>query len=210
MHYNHAPRMKFIFRYNKIRAFVIGGFLFTGAGSLESTRSDPSYVGVDACKRCHGSSTIGNQHSVWSSSPHAKAFQILSTENASRIAKINSIDNPSKNLKCLRCHTTGGGNSPLVINEGVGCEACHGPGSRYYRFSGHASFDDRENAYRKAITLGMYPILGDDSIKTRERICRYCHTIKRPCMGREPSGKGSQRELPLSLIADFIFRHPVR
>ncbi len=178
--------------------------------SVESRRVKSSYVGVDACKKCHGSTSIGSQYKIWAATPHAGASQTLSSGKALKIGQKYGINTPSKDLKCLKCHATGGGKNPDTISEGVGCEACHGPGSRYRDFDNHASFDSRENAYRKAIRLGMYPIIGDDSIKAREKLCRHCHTQKRLCMDWNTKDKSKLRELPLSLIADFIYRHPVR
>ena len=183
--------------------------MLTEAAGYKRVKS--SYVGVNVCKKCHESSAIGNQFKIWSSSPHAKAFRTLSTKGASGIGERKGIKNPAKNPGCLKCHNTGGGRNSALIGEGVGCEACHGPGSRYFEFGDHASFNNRENTYRNAITLGMYPILGDNGIKAREKLCRNCHTKKRLCQETDELRKNKeiQRELPLSIIADFIFRHPI-
>ncbi len=176
----------------------------------ESKRVKSTFIGIKVCRKCHESSAIGAQYSIWAATPHARAFQTLSTKDAVKIAQKNGIGNPLNAKKCLKCHATGGGRNPEIVSEGVGCEACHGPGSRYFDFDNHASFNSRDNAYRKAITLGMYPIIGDDSIKARERLCRHCHTNKRPCMQWDKASNNGQKELPLSIIADFIYRHPLR
>lgn len=174
-----------------------------------SQHNMPTFVGIEKCRKCHSSSAIGNQIKIWSASPHAKAYHVLMIGRALKIAKKLNISSPHKDLRCLKCHTTGGGNSEATKTEGVGCEACHGPGSKYCEFSNHASFVHRDNAYKKAIRLGMYPIIGIDSIKLREKLCRYCHNEKRLCIPNDLSERKRQK-LPLSLIADFIFRHPVR
>lgn len=172
-------------------------------------RTFPSFIGVAECKKCHESDGIGNQHRVWSASPHARAVQTLSQEKGMEVARKAGVNDPAGSLACLKCHTTGGGKTEATRTEGVGCEACHGPGSLYHEFSNHASFEARENSYRKAVSLGMYPILGYDGIKARERLCRYCHTEERPCYPE--SGKERKRQkLPLGLIADFVFKHPLR
>jgi hypothetical protein len=192
-------------------AIIMGTLLilFLFSGSLKSKRIIASFVGTKVCKKCHGSNAIGNQYKVWLTSPHAKAYQILNTSKSLIVAKKIGIKNPSDNLKCLRCHSTGGGNVPGIKEEGVGCEACHGPGSRYFDFSNHASFYNRESAYGKAIKLGMYPIIGIDGIRSREKLCRHCHNEKRPCFPEDIVEKKRQK-LPLALIADFIFKHPIR
>ncbi len=179
------------------------------AAGVYARQNFPSYIGIGVCRKCHEAEGIGNQYKAWASSPHAKAWQILQSEKSAAVAKKASVDNPAENLACLKCHTTGGGRTEATNREGVGCEACHGPGSLYFEFSNHASFESRENAYRKAVSLGMYPVLDIKGIKAREKLCRYCHNEERPCLPQSLEERKRQR-LPLSLIADFVFKHPVR
>ncbi|MCU0821388.1 MAG: cytochrome c family protein [Spirochaetes bacterium] len=186
-------------------------FLLTINGApINSGKAKPEFIGIDACKKCHDSPAIGSQYKIWAATPHAKAYQTLLTEEAKAAGKKYNMEDPSNDARCLSCHSTGSGKNMGIVSEGVGCEACHGPGSLYKDFDNHASFDSRENAYRKAIMLGMYPVIGDDSIKAREKLCRHCHTEKRLCITREDLTKKDKRELPLSIIADFIYRHPLR
>ncbi len=176
-----------------------------------SRRRAADYVGVDVCKKCHGMDSIGNQYRIWAASSHANAFLRLKSGKAKEIAQKAGIDIPHADIRCLKCHTTGAGKSDVVKSEGVGCEACHGPGGDYFEFSNHASFIDRENAYKKAISLGMYPILGVEGIKARERLCKNCHRDVRPCAPADIEEK-KRRELSLSIIADLPskLRHPLR
>jgi hypothetical protein len=167
------------------------------------------FIGMHPCQKCHENESIGNQFKIWKASPHSKARQVLESEKSVRIALKIGLKNPGEDRKCLKCHTTGGGRSEITANEGVGCEACHGPGSRYNDFSNHASFDNRQTAYRKAVGLGMYPVLGIDGIKAREKLCRHCHDENRPCRP-DDQGERKRQVLPLSLIADFPFKHPIR
>lgn len=198
---------------NKLLAFIICFILFfiIIVDYAFSRRRAADYVGVDVCKKCHGMDSIGNQYRIWAASTHANAYLILKSGKSKDIAQKAGIDVPHADLRCLKCHTTGGGKSEVVKNEGVGCEACHGPGGDYFEFSNHASFIDRENAYRKAISLGMYPILGVEGIKARERLCKNCHRDERPCAPSDIEEK-KQRELSLSIIADLPskLRHPLR
>lgn len=176
-----------------------------------SRRRAAEYVGAEVCKKCHGMDSIGNQYRIWAASNHANAFLRLKSGKAKEIAQKAGVEIPHADLRCLKCHTTGGGKSEAVKNEGVGCEACHGPGGEYFEFSNHASFIDRENAYKKAISLGMYPILGVEGIKARERLCKNCHRDERPCAPADIEEK-KRRELSLSIIADLPskLRHPLR
>jgi hypothetical protein len=181
---------------------------------LKPTRSQrvrADYVGVGVCQKCHGLESIGNQYRVWASSTHASAYVVLKGGKGREVAQRAGVENPPGDYRCIRCHTTGGGKSEVTRTEGVGCEACHGPGSGYFEFSNHASFLDRQSAYRKAIGLGMYPILGMEGIKSRERLCRNCHKDERPCAPTDIEEK-KRRKLSLSIIADLPskLKHPLR
>jgi len=172
------------------------------------------YVGAKACKECHGEDAIGNQYKIWKASPHSKASKILVGDKAVEIANKVKITSPEKNYECLKCHATAKGAVESIIKEGVGCEACHGPGSEYYTASNHVDYSSRENGYRKAITLGMYPIRGIESLKTRERLCLSCHRTDRPCFPENPANR-YKFKIPIQTIDslekdDVNFRHPLR
>lgn len=151
------------------------------ATHLRPAEKKRTFVGSAACGTCHDAESIGNQYDKWLRSPHAKAVLILGTGPALALAKKLSIPDPSKDLKCLACHTTGGGKDEKLRDEGVGCEACHGPGSDYHEFAGHVDTVNRQGAYETAVKNGMYPILGIKNIKKREKLCLHCHTATRPC-----------------------------
>jgi hypothetical protein len=190
----------------KIRIFITSLLLclaFIGA------QKNVSFVGVSVCKKCHESEAIGNQYKFWLQSPHAKAYLLLKQDKALELARELCIQNPHSNELCLKCHTTGFGKNPALWEDGVGCESCHGPGSIYSSFENHVSFDNREAAYKKAVSKGMYPIRGTDGIKAREKVCRSCHNEKRPCYPKDPALQQHQF-LPLQLIADFVFPHRLR
>lgn len=199
----------------KAVGIVMCGIMVAGAIIMiryaHPARANATFVGNKICRKCHDSDGIGNQYKIWSGTPHAKAYQILASNNprAMEFAKRAGVGSPQEDGRCLKCHATGGGRENAVREDGVGCEACHGPGSIYFEFSNHASFDNRENAYRKAVKLGMYPIIGLEGIKAREKVCRHCHREERPCYPDSVEERKRQT-LPLSIIADFIYRHPVR
>lgn len=154
-----------------------------------------TFIGSKGCKECHGDDVIGNQYKIWLLSPHAKAYNILISEKAAEIAKKVEVTSPEKDYACLKCHATGKGKVNTVVKEGVGCEACHGPGSEYYKASNHVDYSSRENGYRRGIKYGMYPILGIASLKTRERLCLSCHRKERPCF---PEGKPNDYEFRIN------------
>lgn len=96
-------------------------------------------IGAPKCKTCHMAKT-GDQWKIWTESAHAGAFETLGTEEARKIATAEGLADPQQEYACLKCHATraslGAGavvseKGGYTDNEGVGCEACHGPGSGY-------------------------------------------------------------------------------
>jgi len=104
----------------------------------QPSRTLPKNVGVMNCAQCHKGPEMGYQFSKWRMSRHAEAYASLTTPAAYAIAKEEGIEgNPQDSPDCLKCHTTayhrpaGGFAGSFSLDEGVGCEACHGPGSEY-------------------------------------------------------------------------------
>jgi hypothetical protein len=74
-------------------------------------------------------------------SRHAHAYWDLGADWALFLAKLRphyqDLEKPIEDDRCLLCHTTGAQDpdalfeSSFRTQEGVGCEACHGPGSHY-------------------------------------------------------------------------------
>ena len=98
----------------------------------------PKYTGALACGACHAGREHGFQYSRWRASKHADAYASLSTPEGWRIAAEMGVNgDPRTNPACLACHSTahrdpaGGVLESFTPQEGVGCEACHGPGSQY-------------------------------------------------------------------------------
>ncbi len=153
---------------------------------ISSEEKQFTYVGSDGCKNdCHIRDQIGNQYAVWQRSPHSRAFYRLNGPAAKKIAEKAGVTNASDDKKCLKCHSTAGGRIKEIRDEGVGCEACHGPGSSYREFGNHVDYQDRKQAYVTARKNGMLNTLGDRNLKRREKLCFSCHNDKRPCYPTE-------------------------
>lgn len=124
------------------------------------------YVGVMACADCHRDAMMGYQFSRWRMSEHSKAYARLATPDAYEIAADMGVDgNPQQAGACLECHVTGGGDlanalPSFHVDEGVGCEACHGPGSDYQH---DAVMRDRTAALAAGLEIGD------------EATCLRCH-----------------------------------
>ena len=115
---------------------VMGIFLF---GLTTSAFAAPEIIGAPKCKMCHGKKT-GDQWTKWEEGPHAGAFAALGTDAAKKIAADKGLGDPQTEAACLKCHTTQhfvgadyavDAKGKYELAEGVGCEACHGPGSDY-------------------------------------------------------------------------------
>lgn len=123
-----------------ISYFIFFGFIAALLLFLKNAlepKEDPLMItGSKQCGECHSLKMAGNQQEIWERSKHASAFKTLLTQKAKDFTAKNNIEEPHKNPMCLKCHTTGGFlggeiKPSYTIEEGVGCEACHGAGSKY-------------------------------------------------------------------------------
>jgi hypothetical protein len=141
--------------------FVLGTLLvITGLYS-----QDFSYVGAAKCKMCHRTEKQGQQFPLWEARKHSKSFQALTTDKAKEIAQGAGIDNPAESPQCFKCHAPLAEKAPELKEEGVGCEACHGPGSAYKKLS-------IMKDHAEAVKNGMKEYGSADDIKTQ---CLKCH-----------------------------------
>lgn len=112
------------------------------AQKVIDTSAGYTYVGTGACLGCHREGPGGGPAGHWIASRHSRSYQTLTTQQAKLLAAnredYSDITDPASEQRCLMCHVTASQN-PLATwrpnvhaaDEGVGCEACHGPGSAY-------------------------------------------------------------------------------
>jgi hypothetical protein len=206
-----------LFRLSIVTKFIFFFFIFfIGITYLRSQHDTKNFtfVGHKVCKECHGIDKIGNQYKIWVSSPHANAYKELLTANAAEIAAKNRITSPEEDSQCLKCHATGKGAVEEIVEEGVGCESCHGPGSEYQYASNHVNYVDRESGYATALKNGMYPIRGEASLKIREKLCLTCHKKDRPCYPEDIQDH-YKYQIPIQVVdslkkGNINFRHTLR
>ena len=160
------------------RIVRIGGGLaavlaLAALGSLvaEEGAASNKFVGAAKCKNCHRATGSGNQFGTWQKMEHAKAFATLGTEEAKKAAQAKGIADPQKAPECLKCHVAGHGAAADMLGEkykmeeGVTCEACHGPGGDYMAM---AVMKD----HAKAVAAGM--------MEPTEETCKKCHNAESP------------------------------
>ena len=147
--------------------------VFTSATFLLA--QDFSYVGADGCKMCHMSAKSGAQYKVWKAGKHAQAFATLGTDKAKAIAKEKGIADPQKAGECLKCHVTAYGvdaaklGKKYKMEDGVGCESCHGAGSKY-----------KSKKVKTGIVAGTIERASVGLIEPNEKVCVKCHNKKSP------------------------------
>ena len=113
---------------------MILAFSLTGM----ATAKDHAFIGVNKCKMCHNSPAKGAQYNKWKESKHSQAYATLASKMAKTLAAERGIGNPQQSDECLECHVTGhGADAALLrdrykVEDGVGCESCHGAGGDYW------------------------------------------------------------------------------
>jgi hypothetical protein len=92
------------------------------------------YIGTRTCEMCHNSELKGRMYDAWDTTSHATAYATLASAESKAIAEEMGIEDAQQDSTCLKCHVTGYGlpaTDEYSMEEGVTCEACHGPGEHY-------------------------------------------------------------------------------
>jgi YVTN family beta-propeller protein len=172
------------------------------------TKDAPRYTGVMACAKCHREAGLGYQFSQWRNSKHARAYAVLATWKAYSIARKAGIaGDPARSPSCLKCHTTafhdgaGGVLESYAIEEGVGCEACHGAGSQYSEgatMSGkHASAAAGLKTVTRDTCLGCHEHAHDEPFFYEKALAEIAHPTRLPPRVEQPRYK-TPRNLAIS------------
>jgi hypothetical protein len=175
---------------------AIGSLLAAGTGGIRlcAAGDSPSYMGAENCKKCH---LI--QFDTWKASKMSSSFEALKPcdmttyegKNLAERRKTAKLD-PDKDYrtdpKCLKCHTTGygqpGGYPEKVTDEnrelagkreGVQCEACHGPGSKYVPFLREAENEKYKRSEIRKLGLSL----------PNKDTCLRCHNLDSPFAPKE-------------------------
>jgi hypothetical protein len=128
----------------------------------------PTYIGTEACKKCHE-----HAYEVWKASKHSHAYQTLVDAKHPSLRQYDG--------ECIVCHTVGFGYKTGFTNEAatpklmnVGCESCHGPGSLHAKNPENQEWRDRMNLpWLDARKKGNVPAKN----LAIEKFCVTCHDI---------------------------------
>jgi hypothetical protein len=141
--------------------------------------SSDLHLGVRECAGgpCHGSATpVGlrvreNEHTIWlREDRHAQSYKTLLTERSQAIAQNMGLPQPAHQSDlCLDCHSNNAKRraEDFRIEDGVGCEACHGGSRRWLK-----SHSSQTRTHQQNVADGLYPT--DDPVR-RAELCTSCH-----------------------------------
>lgn len=163
----------------------------TGQTPPDKVVADTAYEGSKSCKRCH----LPTEKS-WAETKHAHAMDVLKPGN-NKDAKVKAKLDPEKDYttdaKCLECHTVGFGKpggyavpdpsdekakKAAAKLENVGCEICHGPGSKYNEL-----FEEIQKSKRKYKIEELYAA---GLRKVEVTTCTTCHNERSPTHPPDP------------------------
>ena len=160
-------------------------FLLAGASAQAQQKaasiSDFKHLGVASCSTsvCHGKVAPApgknvrlNEYRTWiQEDRHSLAYRTLELPESKRIAANMGLPSAATAKICLDCHAD---NMPadkrgpkFRIDDGVGCEACHGGAERWIESHAGESATHKDNLAR-----GMYP---SETPLDRAELCLSCH-----------------------------------
>jgi hypothetical protein len=142
------------------------------------------FLGVASCSSmaCHHfngpKGSPRSEYSTWAGyDQHTRAYAVLEDERSQRIVRNLCGDNAQPATKqelCLRCHATRevgvGEGERFYIGDGVGCESCHGPASRYINTHYLAGFKELSPEEKEARGLRNLK-----DLSARTTLCASCH-----------------------------------
>ncbi|CAN0345187.1 unnamed protein product, partial [Phaeothamnion confervicola] len=165
----------------KVALALLAMTFFSLTQAQEVMDGPPKYLGVVTCagSTCHGAGRpVGDARisqteflSWHRDDAHAKAYRVLIEDKGQRIARNLGIENAASAPECLACHATfvpaDVRGKRFQLSDGVGCESCHGPASKWLgqHVTGEASREDN-------IKAGMYRT---EEPVARASLCLSCH-----------------------------------
>lgn len=162
-----------------LATLLMGGALHSSAASAGGV-----YQGVASCagSTCHGRNEgdgkIVRQDELmhWQepsskAGAHSRAYDALRSARGQRIASALGLGNATGAPACIGCHATSAGAGErgprFQLNDGVGCESCHGASSGW--ISTHYAVPA---THVGNVAQGMIPL---ENPKVRASVCLDCH-----------------------------------
>jgi hypothetical protein len=187
---------------------ILSAHLLAAAPLPEQDRLVHEGVASCASSICHGRVEVDPQSRVWLTEyrvwlredPHAQAYKTLLSDDSVRIAQNLGLPNAHEADVCLACHADKVPESlrgaKFHIEDGVGCEACHGGSENYLK-----SHTEKGRSYAMNVEQGLYPTA---SLSDNTALCVSCHLGTRDKFAtHEIMGAGHPR-LTFELLAYSI------
>ena len=187
-----SPRVAMKARGRGILLGVTWVLAFVSEGTAQTSRPNPNVppvfavrgAGSCAAAACHGSvrpsasGILRTEHTTWiERDPHANAFKTLTNERSRSIAKnLSGGGIPAhRDERCLACHVTpvpspGRAGLDALVNDGVGCESCHGPSGTW--IGEHTRIGWAGRPSEEKARFGM---VATSDIVRRAETCAECH-----------------------------------
>lgn len=164
-----------------INFILAGHFLAADNANRFPVPADAKYTGPGSCSSpsCHGgvqprqqSSVLQNEYSTWVvKDKHTKAFAVLTNPIGKRMGQLLGLAHPETEEKCLVCHSLNIAadmrTRSFDLNEGVSCENCHGPASKWL-----GPHTEDKWTHAQSVQAGMHD--NRDLIQRSEK-CLECH-----------------------------------
>lgn len=158
------------------------------------------YTGSVACGQCHKGPMMGYQFGKWRMSKHASAYAVLASPEGYALAKEAGVEgDPRLSPDCLKCHTAayhdpaGGFGKRFALDEGVGCEACHGAGSEYSHEAVMRDPPAARSAGLKQVAretcLGCHQNAHDKPFDYEQALAKIAHPKQTPAVAEAPCYK---------------------
>lgn len=161
-------------------ARTLAALLLCGVATAQ-VLDEHTHMGVASCSGsvCHGkiapaadSPVWLNEYRVWSAEDrHARAYQTLLSDASERMAKRLGLTSARTADLCLDCHAdnvpTARRGPKFRLDDGVGCEACHGGSELWLDSHTEPGVTHADNLSRG--------LLATESIDVRANVCLGCH-----------------------------------
>ena len=168
-------------------------------------RSRFATLSAAACQSCHG-----EQNAWWVDDPHYAAVepffdQAPKTVQIARLYGLKTSQLLRGNTICMDCHgTVVTGKEKREVQDGVGCQSCHGPAKDYLEIHQEGDKADGANrsGYLEALGLGMRKL---KNLDVRASTCTGCHYVTDPRLlsAGHPSGKNFDYVAGMEQIAHW-------
>ena len=155
----------------------------TQADKKRQPKAESVYVGGANCAGCHSKKSpskfpnefvLMTEYDTWlGKDKHSQAFEVLTKPLAKKMGSILGLE-PAKADACLNCHAVDvppqRQGSHFRLEDGVSCEACHGPAKKW--LGEHQEYSWRLKSGKDKETLGMIDL---HNPVTQAKVCLSCH-----------------------------------